>query len=365
MAALTGIRVLDFSTLLPGPLATLILAEAGADVIKIERPGGGDEMRAMGPSLEGLGVWFAMLNRGKAARVVDLKDPTAVRELRHMLPTVDVVVEQFRPGVMARLGLGPHEVREINPRVVYCSITGFGQDGPDAGRAGHDLTYLAESGLLSLVTDRHSAEPSGRFERPVLPPGLLADIAGGAYPAVMNILLALRQRESTGLGCHLDISMADGLWPFAFWALGEHAAGRAPSPGRALFTGGSPRYQIYETADRRFVAAAPLEQRFWDAFCDVIGLPAAYRDDARDPDGTIVQVAACVRLHSADEWASRFEGRDVCCAVVRSLEEAMVHPHVKARGVLLETIPLGTRTVPALPVPLAQALRRFGGQVLP
>src|SRR5512134_2665463 len=226
MRPLEGIRVLDFSTLLPGPLATLMLAEAGAEVIKIERPGSGDEMRSYTPRVGPDSVNFALLNRGKRSIAIDLKNEK--EKILPLLREADVLVEQFRPGVMERLGLGFDALKELNPRLVYCAITGYGQHGPRSQVAAHDLNYLAESGLLSLGA-------------PVVPPALIADIAGGAYPAVMNILLALRQRERDGRGCKLDISMSDNLFTFLYWALGDgQEGGKWPGSGDALVTGGSP-----------------------------------------------------------------------------------------------------------------------------
>ena len=199
---LSGITVLDFTTLLPGPLATLMLAEAGAEVIKIERLGG-EAVRAYPPLRGGASVIYALLNRGKRSLELDLKEAAARTRLTPLIERADVVVEQFRPGVMERLGLGYETIKAINPRIVYCSITGYGQQGPRAGEAGHDLNYMGNTGLLSLAP--------GPMEAPVVPPALVADIGGGSMPAVINILLALRQRDLTGEGCHLDIAMADEL----------------------------------------------------------------------------------------------------------------------------------------------------------
>ena len=181
MRPLEGIRVLDFSTLLPGPLATLMLAEAGAEVIKIERPPIGDEMRTYVPSIGRDSLMFAQLNRGKRSIAIDLKAPGSVERLMPLLRSTDVLVEQFRPGVMTRLGLGYETLRELNPRIVYCSLTGYGASGPKADKAAHDLNYVAESGMLALVP-----RPG---EAPSMPPTLIADIGAGAYPAVINVLL--------------------------------------------------------------------------------------------------------------------------------------------------------------------------------
>ena len=218
---LAGVRVLDFSTLLPGPLATLILAEAGAEVIKIERPGRGDEMRSYVPKFGADSVNFAMLNRGKKSIAIDLKDAAAREALLPLLREADVVVEQFRPGVMDRLGLGYEALAQINPRIIYCAITGYGQTGPRAHVAAHDINYVAESGMLSLA--------AGEGGAPIVPPALIADIGGGTYPAVINILLALRARDTSGKGCKLDIAMGDNLFTFLYWAMGNGlAAGEWP-----------------------------------------------------------------------------------------------------------------------------------------
>ncbi len=351
MRPLEGVRVVDFSTLLPGPLATLMLVEAGAEVIKIERPGRGDEMRSYEPAFGGDAVNFGLLNRGKRSVAIDLKAPGAVERLMPLLREADVLVEQYRPGVMDRLGLGYEALSAVNPGLVYCSITGYGQTGPKADSAGHDLNYVAESGMLSLAAGADGA--------PVLPAALVADIGGGTYPAVVNILLALLERKRTGKGCRLDVAMADNLFTFLYWAMGNGlAAGRWPRPGGELVTGGSPRYRIHRTADGRFLAAAPLEDKFWAAFCAAIGLPEPLRDDSWNPQATDRAVAAIIGSRDADHWRAVFAGKDVCCSIVNSLEEALADPHVQARGLLDRRLaaPDG-RSIPALPTPIVPALR--------
>jgi alpha-methylacyl-CoA racemase len=347
---LAGIKVLDFSTLLPGPLAGLILAEAGASVIKIERPDQGDEMRAYEPRLGDDSVNFALLNRGKRSIALDLKAQDARDRLLPLIREADVLIEQFRPGVMDRFGLGYDALRSENRGLIYCSITGYGQSGPKAGVAAHDLNYIAETGLLGLSAGADGA--------PGIPPALIADIAGGAYPAVINILLALQQRAQTGEGCHLDVAMTDQLFPLMYWALGNgFAAGRWPRPGGELVTGGSPRYQIYRTADDRFLAAAPLEQRFWHRFCRLIGLEERFCDDRRQPAATIGRVAEIVRSESAVHWQALFADEDVCCAIVRTLQEAVSDPHFRARGLFDHELQAGERSIPAVPVPVVPGFR--------
>jgi len=346
-----GLLVVDFSTLLPGPLATLMLAEAGARVVKVEKPGGGDEMRAYPPAWGGAGTNFAMLNAGKESHVVDLKSPEGRAALMPLIERADVLVEQFRPGVMARLGLGPETLAAINPRLVYCSITGYGQDGPKRDRAGHDLDYMAESGLLALSTGAPAAA--------VLPPVLAADIAGGAYPAVINIQMALAARERSGRGCHIDVAMTENLFPFAYWALGQGwFSGRWPGDGDGLVTGASPRYALYPTRDDRLLAVAAIEPKFWTAFCAEIGLSGDLADDTRDPAATRAAIAARIAAETSETWQARFDAADCCCTVVRGLHEALDDPHFRARGVFARRIrnPAGDEG-PALPLPIAAAFR--------
>ena len=296
-APLEGLIVLDFSTLLPGPMATLFLAEAGAEVVKIERPGYGEEMRSYLPKWGQDSINFAMLNRGKKSLALDLKNDGDKAKLMPLLKRADILVEQFRPGVMDRLGLGYGAVSVCNPGLIYCSISGYGQSGPKRDVSGHDLNYTGDSGLLSLSM--------GPDDDPVIPPGLIADIAGGTYPAVLNILLAVRERDRTGQGCYLDISMADNLFPFLYWALGNGlTTGQWPRNRGELLTGGSPRYRLYSTADGYFVAAAPLEQKFWESFTQAIDLDPKWRDDRRDPQSTILRVREIIRAKTAAHWAT-------------------------------------------------------------
>lgn len=347
---LSGIRVLDFSTLLPGPVCTLLLAEAGAEVIKIERPGSGDDMRGYQPQAAHDSANFVLLNRGKKSITLDLKQQADRVQLLPLLETADVLVEQFRPGVMARLKLDFDSVAKINPRLIYCSITGYGQTGPKAQLAAHDLNYVADSGMLASVTDATGAPP--------LPPALIADIAGGAYPAFSNILLALRQREQTGRGCHLDISMSDSLFTFLYAALAQrNITGQSPGPAEGLVYGGSPRYHIYKTRDGRFLAVAPLEEKFWQTFCELIGLPQRLRAESCPCQEAVAAIQDVVSAKSAQEWEQLFEGQDVCVVVVKTMEEALDSAHFKARGLFAKQVNDGERNMMALPVPIVDSLR--------
>lgn len=349
MLPLEDVKVVDFSFHLPGPLASLILAEAGAEVVKVERPGTGDELRLIPPFATDEGIGFAMLNRGKKSVCVDLKAPRAFEMLEPLLRRADVLVEQFRPGVMERLGFGYEAVKAINPGIVYCSITGYGQAGPNSMKAGHDLNYCAEAGLLSLTSDS-----SGR---PTVPQVTIADIAGGSYPAVMNILLALRRRDRTGVGGHLDIAMSRNLFALQYWAVGENAIqGRPPAPSGSLLTGGSPRYAIYKAGDEAFLAAAPIEDRFWQRFCELIDLPHEYRNDLDDPERTREAVAAIIAQAPADHW-DRLLGADCCCAKVRNLQEAMADEHFATTGTFDRKVETADgRTFTGATVPVVDAL---------
>jgi crotonobetainyl-CoA:carnitine CoA-transferase CaiB-like acyl-CoA transferase len=356
MQPLSGILVLDFTTLLPGPLATLMLAEAGAEVIKIERPGG-ENMRHYEPRFDGESAMFALLNRGKRSLTLDLKREHGAEELVQLLRRADVLVEQFRPGVIARLGLGYDKVRALNPRIVYCSITGYGQSGPRADEAGHDLNYIANTGLLALNP--------GPPDKPMVPPALVADIGGGTLPAVINILLGLRQRDRTGQGCHIDIAMADAMFTFAGHALASgYATGEFPGQGGARLTGGSPRYQLYPTRDGRLVACAALEQQFWLSFTAAIGLAAEFADDARDPAATKAAVAQIISGKTADEWRPVLAGADCCATIMATLSEALCDPHFVERGLFAHKVagPSGA-TMPALPLPIDPQFRDDPGTI--
>ncbi len=320
---LDGVSVLDFSTLLPGPLASLMLAEAGAAVLKVERPEG-EDLRRFEPTFGDSSAPFMMLNGGKSVMGLDLKIAAHRDHAIALAMKADVLIEQFRPGVMARLGLGFPALSALNPRLIYCSITGFGQEGPRAQEAGHDLTYQALSGVLAQSLQRHQPPP--------LPPALVADMAGGAYPAVLNILLALRQRDRTGLGCHLDIAMTGNMAPFAWLGAAASAGqGQAPEGGETLLTGGSPRYRIYASADGWFIAVGAIEDKFWRVFCDAISLPEALRGpDA--PALTVIQaVSAIMASLDAAYWRQHLEPLDCCCCVVRTLAEAQDDAQARLR----------------------------------
>lgn len=356
---LSGVKVLDLSTLLPGPLATLMLAEAGADVVKVERPGRGDEMRTYEPRFGEASANYAVLNRGKRAYAADFKDPAARDRVLALASEADVVVEQFRPGVADRLGLGFEDVRRVNPDVVYCSITGYGPSGRHASRAGHDLNYLAESGLLGVVADRTGS--------PALPVTVIADIAAGTYPAVVNILLALRQRDLQPAGAeavHLQVSMTHNLQVLGYGYLAAHQAGAGwPRPGAEQLTGGSPRYQIYPTADGRHIACAALEQRFWDRLVEIVGLEERLRDDAGQEQAVIAGLGEVFAARDAAYWRSVLDGEDVCTVVVATWDEAVEADLVDTDAPDRVAVPGGGDSFATLPSPIDPSQRHGAGTV--
>ncbi|RAL21836.1 CoA transferase [Lujinxingia litoralis] len=261
---LSGVRVLDLSRLLPGPFATLLLADLGAEVIKIEDPQVGDYARYYPPLVDGVGALYASINRNKRSLALDLKSSRGRSVVRQMLGQVDVLVESYRPGVLARLGLAPQELRESFPELIICSISGFGQTGPARERAGHDLNFLARAGLLG--------QNAAAGQSPVVPGFQLADLAGGALYAALGITAALYGRERGKEGAWLDISMTEGALSLVAPLVAMQAAGDPVRPGAGLLSGGLPCYRLYPTADGRHLAVAALEPKFWEALVAALHL---------------------------------------------------------------------------------------------
>ena len=350
--SLEGIKVIDFSTLLPGPLASLFLSETGAEVIKIEKPGVGDEIRLSNPQWGEQSVSFSLLNRGKKSLSLDLKDPKNLKILIPILKEADIIIEQFRPGVMKRLGLDYESIKKINQDIIYVSITGYGQYGPKSMLAGHDLNYIGNAGLLSISM--------GQENDTVVPPALVADIAGGSYPAVINILLALRKRDLNKEGSYIDLSMTENLFPFMFWGLGSgFAHNKWPGNSDGVLSGGSPRYNIYKTSDGSYVAAAPLEDRFWNKFCEAIELPKKFIKMQNDQEKVIEEIRKIIGQKEKYYWLDVFNKADCCCSIVKSIEEAINDNHFKVRKIFENKIinNLGEE-IPALPIPVDMQFRK-------
>ena len=332
MKPLKGIRVLDFSTLLPGPLATLMLVDAGAEVIKIEKIGG-EDLRKSEPFLKGNSVLFSLLNRGKKSIEIDLKNKENKIKILQLIKESDVLVEQFRPGVMKRLGLDWNTLKKINKKLVYCSITGYGQTGPKKLVAGHDINYLAESGLLSLSTDKNGT--------PILPNTQIADIAGGSYPAFMNILLGLFSAIRKGRGCYLDISMYDNMIPLAWLGLAHYFYNKkSPKENSLHLNGGYHRYYIYKTSDRKFIALGALEDKFWKRFCEIINAPKSVVSENEKPLYIIKKVQKIISSKTGVFWKRKFSNEEnICCTLVEKIENFVKDVRLKEKIIFQKNIP--------------------------
>jgi alpha-methylacyl-CoA racemase len=324
---LDGIRILDLSRHLPGPMATLFLADLGAEVVKIEPPSG-DEARAMGlRDADGRSIYFDAVNAGKTTRQLDLKDPAARREFMDLVGAADVLIESFRPGVMTRLGVGYDTVRAANPRLVYCSLNGFGLSGPLAQRAAHDINYLSLAGALF-----HNDGEIPFFDPPV------ADCAGALF-AALTIVSALHGRARDGRGCHIDLALADSVMPLQLWHLADLAAGVPPRPRERLLNGGTACYRVYDTADGRRVSLGALEPKFWRAFCAAADRPEweSRHGDPLPQTPLIAEVAALFSSLTLRQCDERFGEADCCFAPVLDLAEAVESPHARSRGLVHRT----------------------------
>lgn len=331
-SALAGLTVLDLSRLLPGPLATQWFADLGARVIKIEDPKGGDYLRLMPPFIAGstddTSAMFIAINRGKESLSLDLKSPAHKAAFVALAAKADVVVESFRPGVMAKLGIGYDDIKAVNPSVILCSISGYGQTGPMAHAAGHDIGYSARAGALGLWGPKDGA---------IGTPGVqVADIAGGSYSAALAVMTALFRRERTGQGAWLDVSMTDGVLAFHAMTLGERAGtGQPLKRGDETLTGGVPCYGVYRCGDGRYLAVGSLEPKFWTKFIAAIGLPElADRGLDRDASGDEVrgQVSRRLAEKARDEWVALLAPLDVCVEPVWEGDEVFSDPLHRARG---------------------------------
>jgi crotonobetainyl-CoA:carnitine CoA-transferase CaiB-like acyl-CoA transferase len=334
---LAGIKILDLSRLLPGPVASLVLADLGAEVDKLEDTGGGDYLRAMPPSVPPAGgedaeptsAMFLALNRNKRSLVLDLKRPEGREAFLRLVPRYDVVLEQFRPGVLDRLGLSHATLLAANPRLVVCALTGYGQDGPLAHRAGHDLNYLARAGVLGF---------QGPADGPPAVPGVqLADVSGGLY-AVVGILASLLERASTGRGRVVDVAMIETSMPFALASFGALFGGYAPPRGEGPITGGIAPYQTYATKDGGAMSLASLEPKFWMDFCAGIGRSVDMSDLVPGPHqaGLVAELRRVFAERTRDEWVSFAASRDCCLEPVLTPDEARCDAHLAARRVFFE-----------------------------
>ncbi|MBE0415103.1 MAG: CoA transferase [Dehalococcoidia bacterium] len=332
--ALEGIRVIDLTRLAPGPYCTMFLADLGADVIKIE-PGGGRAAIALFPQTAVEGERMRAYNaegRNKRSIVMNLKMREAREVFYKLAAKADVIIEEFRPGVVKRLGVDYETIRKINPRIVYCSLTGYGQDGPYEQVAGHDINYISTGGAQGIIGER------GR--RPTVIANLIADYAAGGMHAAIGILAALLARERTGKGQHVDIAMMDGVVSLMHAEAASYlATGRVPVTGDVLFFGGAPHYNIYETKDGKYISIGALEPWFYENLCKVLG-----REDFIAHEFTggekWEEIASCFReiflTKTRDEWVNLLRETDTCVAPVYSLDEVFSDPQVIHRKMVVE-----------------------------
>lgn len=325
---LRGIKVLDLSRLLPGPFLTMVLADMGADVVKVEDPRVGDYLRALPPAKGGMGGRFLAVNRGKRSLALDLKAPAGRDALLRMAEKADVVVESFRPGVMDKLGVGYAALAAKNPKIVVCSISGYGQTGPYVDRAGHDLNYIALAGVLAM------SGPAGGA--PQMPGVQVADLAGGALWGATAILGALVGRERTGTGEHLDISMTEGALALLAAEIGNLDCGMRPTRGAESLNGGLACYGVYRTADDRYLAVGALEPKFWIALNTAIGRPPNVSELVGNQAKLRGELTAIFATKTADDWMAIVGAHDCCVEIVTEMAELPQHPLHADRGVFFE-----------------------------
>ena len=333
MKALSNLKVLDFTTLLPGPYATMMLADLGADVLKISAPGKPDLILDHEPYVAGteIGANEFWLGRNKKNIFLNLKHPESIKIVKELVKEYDIVIEQFRAGVMDKLGLGYEELKKANPRLIYCSLTGYGQTGPRAKSAGHDNNFVALSGNLAMLGYKATGPAPMNLQ--------LGDICGGASNAVISILAAVNQRAMTGEGQYIDVAMLDGLIPLTtmdgtkFLVTGEET-GREDS----RFNGGS-LYGFYETKDGEYYSVGSLEPKFWEIFCNTIGCPELIEGTAEpaDLEGAKAKVKAAMKTKTKAEWVEIFAPLDCCVEPVLALKEALEEDeHIQARGMVVD-----------------------------
>jgi len=332
---LDGIRVLDMTRLLPGPYATQLLADAGADVVKIEDTRAGDYAREMPPMRETddgpVGTIFDAVNRGKRSVALDLKSEEGLAAFHDLASDADAVVESFRPGVVDRLGVGYEDVREVNPGIVYCSLTGYGNEGPEAARVGHDLNYIGRAGLLDMTRDSPEDDP-------VTPGYQVADLAGGLFTA-FSVLGGLLSRElGDGTGEYVDVAMADVVLSFGQAVATEALDGADPRPGRTPLAGAYPWYDSYEAADGRYVTIAALEPGFWEAFCETVDredlVDAHMTEDDAERAALREELADVFAERTRDEWVETFDGVDGMIDGVYTPAEAVELDSFRERGIV-------------------------------
>jgi crotonobetainyl-CoA:carnitine CoA-transferase CaiB-like acyl-CoA transferase len=328
--ALAGVRVLDFTTTIAGPHCTRLMADLGAEVIKIEAPDG-ELMRSRPPLRDGASAVFAHLNAGKKSVVLDLKKPAAIAAVKRLVAGADAVVENFRPGVMRRLGLDYESLKPIKPDLIYCAISGYGQDGPYRDRVGHDVNYLGVAGVLHHIGHGDGA--------PVIPGVQIADIGAGALMAVIGILSAVIARQQTGRGQFVDIAMLDGAALWNVYPVLLHQLGQGPERGRTQLTGHHPCYAVYETRDGRYVTVGAYEPHFWATLCHSLGHPEFIDRqwaDGAEREHMLATLRAIFRTRTQAEWLAELGEKEICFGPVNDVAQMLADPQLRHRGMVVD-----------------------------
>jgi crotonobetainyl-CoA:carnitine CoA-transferase CaiB-like acyl-CoA transferase len=329
--ALEGIRILDLTSLLPGSFGTQLLADFGAKVIKVEKPLVGDGNRHNLPLYKTQTAFFVALNRNKRSITLNLKSDKGKEIFKTLTRKADVVVESFRPGVMGRLGLSYDVLKKINPQIIYCSLSGFGQNGPYRLKVGHDLNYISLSGLMSLMGQRGSP--------PVIPALPIADVGGGGLMLSLSVLISLQARQLYHIGQKVDLSLTDGVLSLMPLQMAKYfCEGKVPKKGENLLDGGYACYNVYRTNDGRYVVLAALEEKFWANFCQAIkreDLITKQFAEFSIQEDVKAELKIIFLTKSCQEWAEFFEGQDVCLEPVWELDEVVNHPQIKARKMIV------------------------------
>ena len=361
MQALEGIKVLDFCRNAPGMFCTMVLGDLGADVLMVERPMTGDRAEyervvrgITNPEEERRHASYNALQRNKRSLALNLKEPEAQEIFYALAQDADVVVEGFRPGVMERLGVGYQRVKEINPRIVYCSVSGYGQDGPYAGLAGHDINYISFAGALNMIG-------ASEEEKPAIPLNLLADYAGGGLCGAVAVLAALLARNSTGRGQYLDIAMTEGvMYMMAAVVSGFFSEGRSPKRGASRLNGGATYYNVYETQDGKFLTIAANEPWFWVNLCRALGredLVPCQEAQGQQRQEILEFLEDTFKTRTRDEWFELLKDQNISVGKVYSMEEALSDPHVAHRGMVVEVeapdLPEGKVSQVGIPIHLS------------
>jgi crotonobetainyl-CoA:carnitine CoA-transferase CaiB-like acyl-CoA transferase len=360
---LSNLKILDFTTLLPGPYATMALADMGADVLKVVSGSRPDVVAYIPPFVPGtkMSAAFAYLGRGKRCMTLNLKDSRATKIVHQLLTDYDIVIEQFRPGVMAKFSLDYQSLKKMNPSLIYCSLTGYGQTGPLRDRAGHDINYLARSGIMSYSGKRDTG--------PSLTGMQIADIASGSNNAVIGILAAVVHRDRTGKGQYIDISMTDGMIAFnAMFGAGFLVDGKDLARENTLLNGGS-LYDFYETKDGQYISFGGLEPQFFGAFCETIGMPELIPGGVQPKDGVNIKkrVREIFKTKTRNEWTELFKKVDACCEPVLTLTEALYDPYAIERGMVVEVgLPDGKKVKQlGNPIKFSETVPEYGNAGIP